>query len=519
MTPLAFAKLFPEFRRASWAAWLAVLARLLPQVREFYAICGRGAGKSRVVALLAACFATREYRRATGERIYVGVFAPDRKQARITFRYVVGLLRSVPELAALIERETASSVDLSNGVTVEVITASVAAPRGRAYALAVVEEAAFLPTGDSANPDRELLTALRPALARVPGSLLAVVSSPYARRGVTWEATQKYGDAAPAHVLYVRLPTRELNPTFDEAEIARAYADDPASAAAEYGAEFRTDVETFVSRDVVDASVVPGRRELPPAPALRYAAFCDPAGGSGADSFTLAVGHREKGGRVVLDAVRERRPPFSPDAVVADFAAVLKSYGLRDVTGDRYAGEWPREAFRKRKVGYDVADRPKSDLYRDALPLLNSGLVELLDEPRLLAQIGSLERRTARGGRDSIDHGPGGHDDLANVVLGLAATLAAEGEALPVVLWGPGYVYRSGEDDMDAHVRAEVAEGARAAGFDAAGRCVSYGLRSSTGQLYYAERHRLSKTEAAALLAEGRLTDQDQHYLRQRGIL
>ena len=41
--------------------------------------------------------------------------------------------------------------------------------------------------------------------------------------------------------------------------------------------------------------------------------------------------------------------------------------------------------------------------------------IELLDDPRLIAQLCSLERRTARGGRDSIDHPPGQHDDLANV--------------------------------------------------------------------------------------------------------
>ena len=46
--------------------------------------------------------------------------------------------------------------------------------------------------------------------------------------------------------------------------ITAAYADDPASAAAEYGAQFRTDVETFVSREVVEACLIPGRHELPP---------------------------------------------------------------------------------------------------------------------------------------------------------------------------------------------------------------------------------------------------------------
>jgi hypothetical protein len=57
--------------------------------------------------------------------------------------------------------------------------------------------------------------------------------------------------------------------------------------------------------------------------------------------MTLAITHRE-GDKVVVDAVRERRPPFSPDDVVIEFAATLKSYGVGTVQGDRYGGEWPR---------------------------------------------------------------------------------------------------------------------------------------------------------------------------------
>jgi hypothetical protein len=54
--------------------------------------------------------------------------------------------------------------------------------------------------------------------------------------------------------------------------------------------------------------------------------------------------------------------------------------------------------------------------------MINSVRVELLDHPRLIAQLAGLERRTARGGKDSIDHAPGGHDDIANAVAGLVAT-------------------------------------------------------------------------------------------------
>ena len=60
----------------------------------------------------------------------------------------------------------------------------------------------------------------------------------------------------------------------------------------------------------------------------------------------------------------------------------------------------------------------------DMLPALNSGRVELPPDDRLVNQLIGLERRTARGGRDSIDHAPGGHDDRANVIAGLVSTKA-----------------------------------------------------------------------------------------------
>src|SRR5262249_5878165 len=71
----------------------------------------------------------------------------------------------------------------------------------------------------------------------------------------------------------------------------------------------------------------------------------------------------------------------------------------------------------------EPAARPKSDLYRDLLPILNGGRAQLLDHKNLVAQLCSLERRVARGGRDSIDHPPRQHDDAANAVAGLLTSL------------------------------------------------------------------------------------------------
>ncbi len=195
-------------------------------------------------------------------------------------------------------------------------------------------------------------------------------------------------------------------------------AEDPARAAAEYLAQFRADVEAFVLREAVEACIARGVYERGPLSEHRYVGFVDPSGGS-MDSMTLAVAHRERDkDSVLLDAVREVRPPFSPEAVVREFAQVLKSYRVTRVQGDRYGGEFSRELFRKFGITYDVSAKPKSDLYRDVLPLINSGRIELLDHPKLISQIIGLECRTARSGRDSIDHAPGAHDDLANAVAG-----------------------------------------------------------------------------------------------------
>lgn len=79
------------------------------------------------------------------------------------------------------------------------------------------------------------------------------------------------------------------------------------------------------------------------------------------------IAHHE-GDRAVLDLIREERPPFSPDAVTARFAADLQRYRVSTVVGDRYSGDWLREAFRKRGIGYQPSELPKSDIYVEFLP-------------------------------------------------------------------------------------------------------------------------------------------------------
>jgi hypothetical protein len=210
-------------------------------------------------------------------------------------------------------------------------------------------------------------------------------------------------------------PTRTMNPTVPQAEIDRKYQEDPSVAAAEYGAQFRADLQSYVEREAVEECVDQGVRERPYERQWRYVAFVDPSGGS-VDSMTLGIAHREAK-TAVLDAVREIRPPFSPEGVVEEFSALCRAYYVTKVVGDRFGGEWPREQFRNRGITYEPSAKVRSEIYRDTLPLINSRSVALLDHPRLIAQIVELERRTGRG-RDTIDHPPGSHDDIANAACG-----------------------------------------------------------------------------------------------------
>jgi hypothetical protein len=264
----------------------------------------------------------------------------------------------------------------------------------------------------------EVINAVRPGLSTIPHSLLLIASSPYAKRGILYQNYAKYFGKDDAPVLVWQGTTEEMNSNLvGDALIAEMYEEDPERASAEFGAQFRSDIVAFITREAVEDCLAQDVRELPPASGVTYVGHVDPSGGS-ADSMTLAVAHLNSDGIGVLDAIREVKPPFSPDAVVLEFATLLKAYGISRVTGDAYAGEWPRERFAVHGIAYDVSKRNTSAIYSEFLPALNAQRVQLLDLPRLVGQLVGLERRTARAGKDSIGHAPGSHDDVANVACG-----------------------------------------------------------------------------------------------------
>ncbi len=428
--------------RESWAAWIVVIKVVFgipldeAELATFHKhtgrnepapggyfdatlIVGRRGGKSLILALIAAylsAFVDWRSFLTGGEAGHIIVVAADRRQAAVIFAYLREML-SIPLLGGIVKRETNELLELHNGITIEITTANFKTIRGRTVVAALADELAFWVVDETgASPDKEVIAAIRPATLTIPGARLLKASSPYSRRGVLYEDYKRHFAKESATLVW-QAGTTDMNPSVPQSFIEAAYADDPVSAAAEYGAQFRSDIENFVSREVVEACVVPGRYELAPLDSISsYFGFTDPSGGS-SDSFTLCISHREND-HVVVDLLRETSPPLSPESVVADYAALLKRFRLSTVTSDRYAGQWVVEAFRRYGIQCEQAAKPKSDLYKDLLSVLNSGGVELLDHAKAITQICGLERRTARGGRDSIDHAPNAHDDLANAIAG-----------------------------------------------------------------------------------------------------
>ncbi len=439
----------PHFEGGTWEAWQAFLAALFGlqmsadqrriyrqctarkspprgQYNEAWLCVGRRAGKSFIAAMI-ACYLTaiRNYHKhlKPGERATVMIIAADKDQAGVIMGYARALLESTPVLSARVQRQTATSVDLMGDVSIEVRAANFRSVRGRTIVACIADEISFWRSEDSANPDHEILAAIRPAMATIPNALLLCLSSPYRKAGALYEAHAKHYGVDKSKVLVWQAATEIMNPSIDKTIIRRAYVDDPVVAAAEYGAQFRDDISGLIDHETLAACLRPTAAPLPPQPGINYRGFVDPSGGR-ADAFTLAIGHRE-GETRVIDAIYAREGKLVPASVVSEFAAILKQYRISRVTGDAYAGAWPAQEFARHHISYERAGMAKSDLYVQGLPLLASGLASLPSDKKLVAEITRLERRTTRAGKDSVDHPRGGHDDRANSVFGLLSVLSA----------------------------------------------------------------------------------------------
>jgi hypothetical protein len=394
------------------------------RVNELVIVAGRRGSKSRGLSVLATyCAGLCDWSDCLvpGETGVVLALAQDKKVAKQILDYTEAIFAGSPILKQMVVKRTAETIELKNHIKIEVRSASMSSLRGPTYVCILLDELAFWYTDElNADPDTEIIAAVTPGLLTTRG-MMVLASSPYRRKGILWERYKKhYGENGAASVLVAQGTTRDFNPTIEQAEIDRLLADDPAKNAAEYLAVFRTDLESLIGREVVEACVIYGTFELPYDKKKTYFAFCDAATGSGGDSFTLAIAHMEYGKETVtIDVLREIKPPFSFEASCKEFSDAMRKYNISFVICDKFGGDIVVEQFGKFGIRCEQSAKTKSELYLDMLTVISSGRVELLDHDRSINQIVSLERRNRSGGRPSIDAPQGQHEDIANSIAGV----------------------------------------------------------------------------------------------------
>ena len=458
------------FAGPSWDAWQVILrgAYALPmspsdlitfgelaggrpppkrRVKQLYVVGGRRGGKDSIASLLAVWAAALEEghrgRLRPGERALVQLLACDREQSKIVLGYIRSYFDEIPDLRAMVVSETRNGFDLNNDVSISITTNSFRQVRGQSILLSIFDEASFWKSEQTVKPDVETYRAVLPGLATIPDSMLVAISSPYRKAGLMYEKFKTHYGRDSDDVLVVQATSRQLNPTLDASLVEQALEDDPAAARAEWLAEWRNDIASFIDVEMIEACTDRGVLVRPPRFGTRYVAFVDAASGTGADAFAVGIAHQDKD-EIILDLVHEVKPPFSPSTAIAEVCGLLVGYGVKSVVGDKYAPGFVAEGFQRHRVRYAYSERDRSQIYVEALPLLTSGRARLIDNKKLTLQFASLERRTSPGGRDRIDHGVNGHDDLCNAAAG-ALVEAATGRK-PMMISGEA-LKRAGQPD------------------------------------------------------------------------
>jgi hypothetical protein len=280
----------PRFRNlGTWSAWIVFLKavfglpmdgdeemRIFPrctersdlpheETREVAAVVGRRGGKSWIAAVIAVFLALlRDWTThvGTGERVHIVVIAQNMRAAKVVLNYIRGILRSVPAFAAEVIAERSDEIDLRNGITIGVWPCTFRSTRGLTIGAAVCDEVDYW-WSESVNAAEEVISAVRPAMATIPGSKLIAISSPYTPTG--W-LHRFYRDhwRQPGPYLVWKAPSLIMNPTLDSLRVAEAIAEDPERGQAEWQAEWRQGIAAFLDPALVDACARSDPLVIPP---------------------------------------------------------------------------------------------------------------------------------------------------------------------------------------------------------------------------------------------------------------
>ena len=396
-------------------------------------ICGRRSGKSDKLAANVAIYEAffRDHKLSPGETGVVLLLAQNMRQAKVVKGYIEGKIEKSPVLRRHVVARRAYELELDNGITIAIHPSSFRSIRGLSVVSCICDEIAFWWTEDNyANPDVEVIRAIRPSMATFPHGKLLLVSSPYTMSGVLWDVWQKRGKDKETLVWHA--PTALMNPTVTERFLAKERKRDPENFRREYLAEFTEAISSFLSAEAVQQCVIEGRTELPPdRVTFHYIAAVDAA--YKGDQFTICIAHDDKDReKVVIDHLGgwqgSRKHPLKLSGVMPQIRSLADRYGFSKVRGDQFGAEPLKDVFKRYGLSYrerTFTSQAKADIYATLRTLVTDGGIELLDHKSSLGELRGLELELLPGGALRIGHSRHGkaRDDYADAIA-LAASEA-----------------------------------------------------------------------------------------------
>lgn len=405
---------------------------------EITVIAGARSGKdSRIIApvlLFESCFGRHEKELAKGEVATVPCVAQGTKGASIAFSYIRDYILASPLLKSmLLDEPTRDEIRLTNKTTISIFPSTVKSLRGWSIPCGAMDELAFWRLEGSAESDTEIQMSIRRGMAGFSRPKLIKATTPYMKAGVVFQDFQRFGHD-DEDILIWHAPSSLMNPTLNTARFQRL---DPSRYAREFEAAFVDDLQSYISAAWIEACTIRNRFALPPLGNVLYFAAIDASGG-GSDAFTLAICHCEFVDgqlRVIQDVMRgwgkSRTEKLNLESTVAEIARMLGEFSIQAILSDRYAAGWVVESFARHGIVVEHAEVDKSEAYLELEPLIATGRIELLDQPKQLRELATLERRARPGGKPLIDHPRGGHDDHINA-LAFAAYSAVQANQVTI---------------------------------------------------------------------------------------
>ncbi len=270
-----------------------------------------------------------------------------------------------------------------------------------------------------ANPAKEVLASLRPAMATMPNAHEFLSSSPFAKMDAHYHYFEM-GNTSEQNVAFG--PTWKANPTLTVAR-CKALEPDEQTFRREYEAipMENEDSQSF------DAQAIDLAMTLPPWP-QDYAKYGDYTTAGADFAFTsdwsaLCVAHRTDNHYRVgeLDVLKPKPgAPLRPSEVCSRFAQVLRRHNLKGVVADGHYKESIVEHLGDAGLAFlDAPSRPVVSYVR-ARTLLYQGLLALPKDPSLREDFLKIQSRPTPSGTISIQlprGREGGHADLVSAIV------------------------------------------------------------------------------------------------------